>query len=407
MLLPRLAFRNILRQRRRSLLTALSMGGGYLLACFAMSLSYGTWGQLVELVTRDHSGHIQIHSGDYLNRPRLYKTMDMNGEIERVLEANDDVVSFSRRVHSPALAYGDDITKPVDVVGIDITREKQTSQLGNKVKRGTFITNDPNQDGYFSALIGIGVADSLNLDPGDEFVLITSGADGSIANDIFLVSGVVGTKTSWEKNRVFLPLMAAQEFLSMAGRVHEYVILIEDTYDSNEIATALQNSISAPDITVSPWQKVEETFYNSMRIDQQAMFVMLGVIIFMVCIGVLNTVLMSVLERTREFGVLRSIGTSPWRIMLLIFLETTILAILSCAIGFIFSIPLISWFAYVGIQMPPMDVGGVIAESLMGEISLFIFVTPLIIVVASAALVSIPPGIRAARITPVAALGSH
>jgi len=406
-LLPRLAYRNILRQRRRSLLTALSMGGGYLLACFAISLSWGTWGQLVELVTRDHSGHIQIHSGNYLNRPKMYKTITTDGEIERVLEANEDVVSYSRRVHSSALAYGDDRTTPVVVVGIDIAREVKTSQIGNKVKIGSFITNGPNQDGYYSALIGFGVADSLSLEPDDEIVLITEGADGSIANDIYLVAGIVGTKTSWEMNRVFLPLKAAQEFLSMSGRVHEYAILIEDTYESEEIAADLQNTISTPDVTVSPWQKVEETFYNSMRIDQQAMYIMLGVIIFMVCIGVLNTVLMSVLERTREFGVLRSIGTNPWRIMSLIFLESTILAILSCGIGFVFSVPLITWFAFVGIQMPPMDVGGVIAESMVGEYSLFVFVAPLIIVVTAAALVSIPPGIRAARITPVAALGSH
>jgi putative ABC transport system permease protein len=295
----------------------------------------------------------------------------------------------------------------VEVVGIEIAREVKTSQLGNKVKIGSFITNTPNQDGYYAALIGFGVADSLNLKPDNEIVLITEGADGSIANDIYIVSGIVGTKTSWEMNRVFLPLNAAQEFLTMSGRVHEYAILIEDTYESEQIATTLQNSISTPDITVSPWQQVEETFYNSMRIDQQAMYIMLGIIIFMVCIGVLNTVLMSVLERTREFGVLRSIGTNPWRIMSLIFLETTILAILSCGIGFVFSVPLISWFAFVGIQMPPMDIGGVIAESMVGEYSLFVFVAPLIIVVTAAALVSIPPGIRAARITPVAALGSH
>lgn len=407
MLLPKLAIRNILRQRRRSLLTALSMGGGYLLACFAMSLSYGTWGQLVELVTRDHSGHVQIHRGNYLDKPKLYKTIAMDGEIERAIEATDDIISYTRRVHSSALAYGGDTTTPVDVVGIDIARESRTSQLVNKVRKGSLISEHSNADGYYSALVGVGVANTLGLNPGDELVLITDGADGSIANDIYLVSGVVGTKTSWETNRVFLPLLAAQEFLSMADRVHEYVILLEDTYDSTRIANTLQASITLPDITVSPWQIVEKSFYNSMRIDQKAMYVMLGVIIFMVCIGVLNTVLMSVLERTREFGVLRSIGTNPWRIMLLIFLETTTLAILSCAIGFVFAVPLISWFAFIGIQMPPIDVGGVMAESMIGEFSLFVFLAPLIIVVSAAALVSIPPGIRAIRITPVKALGSH
>jgi ABC-type lipoprotein release transport system permease subunit len=383
------------------------MGGGYLLSCFAISLSYGSWGQLVELVTRDHSGHMQIHSGNYLERPKLYKTIDMDGDIERLLENNEDVVSFSRRVHSSALAYGSDITTPVSVVGIDIEREIRTSQLGKKVNKGKFITNLPDADGYYSALIGIGVADALNLDTGDELVLITDGADGSIANEIFLVSGVVGTKSSWEKSRVFIPLAAAQQFLSMDGRIHEYTVLIENTDETLKIASSIQSSISDQGIRVSPWQEVEKTFYDSMRIDKQAMFIMLGVIIFMVCIGVLNTVLMSVLERTREFGVLRSVGTGPWRITLLILLETTFLALMSCAVGFVFSVPLITWFAFVGIEMPPIDVGGVIAEALLGEISLFVFVAPLLIVVVSAALVSIPPGIRAARISPVAALGSH
>jgi putative ABC transport system permease protein len=331
----------------------------------------------------------------------------MDGDIEQVLAGNDDVVSFSRRVHSTALAYGGVLSKSVHIVGIDTQSEKKTSQLANKVKKGSFITNKQSPNGYYSALIGFGVADTLSLDPGDEIVLISEGIDGSVANDIYLVSGIVGTSFSWEKNRIFLPIIAAQHFLSMPGKIHEYTILIEDTDESVEIATNLQNSISTPDITVSPWQKVEETFYNDMGIHQRAMYIMLGVVIFMVCIGVLNTVLMSVLERTREFGVLRSIGTSPWRIMLLIFLETIILALMSCAIGFVLSVPLISWITLVGIQMPPIDFGGVIAERLIGEASLFIFVAPLLIVTTSAALVSIPPGIRAARITPVTALGSH
>ena len=152
---------------------------------------------------------------------------------------------------------------------------------------------------------------------------------------------------------------------------------------------------------------VESQFYSAMQADLKGNWLSIGIIALIVSIGVLNTVLMSVLERTREFGVLRSIGTNPWRIMLLIFLETTTLAILSCAIGFVFAVPLISWFAFIGIQMPPIDVGGVMAESMIGEFSLFVFLAPLIIVVSAAALVSIPPGIRAIRITPVKALGSH
>jgi ABC-type lipoprotein release transport system permease subunit len=265
-----------------------------------------------------------------------------------------------------------------------------------------------NDAGYYSAMIGFGVADSLRLKINDEIILISQGADGSIANDIYIVQGIVGTKTSWEKNRVFLPLNAAQEFLTMHGKVHEYSILLPDSDAAEEVATEIQFSLANSDLKVSPWQEVEESFYKSMQADIQGNYFSLGIIVFIVFIGVLNTVVMSVLERTREFGVMRAIGTDPWRITLLIILETCTLAVISCAIGVALTLPLIAWFTFEGLQLAQsMDIGGIAYDTLKGEFSLSVFLVPLLVIIASAAVVSIPPGIRAARITPVEALGSH
>jgi ABC-type lipoprotein release transport system permease subunit len=384
------------------------MGGGYLLLSFSLSLVYGSYGNLIDIFTNDHTGHIQIHYDNYMRKPKLYKSMQMNGDIEAVLETNEEIVSFTPRVHAAALAYGNAKSSPVSVVGIDVTREKTTTLLGRKVKQGTFITDEPNDEGYFPALIGFGAADSLRLAVGDEIVLISQGADGSIANDIFIVQGIVGTKTSWEKNRVFLPLAAAQEFLTMHGKVHEYSILLPTSDLAMEVSEDIQSKLANQDLKVSPWQEVEETFYKSMQADIQGNYFTLGIIIFIVCIGVLNTVVMSVLERTREFGVMKAIGTDPWRIALLIVLETCTLAIGSCIIGFILTVPLVAWFTFEGIQLAQsMDIGGIAYDTLKGEFTLPVFLVPVLVVVASSAVVSIPPGIRAARITPVEALGSH
>ena len=408
MLLPTLAFRNILRQRRRSILTALSMGGGYLLLSFSFSLVYGSYGNLINMFTQDHTGHIQIHYDNYLRKPKLYKSIDTNGEIESVLSNNDNVVSYAPRIHSAALAYANEKSAPVAIVGIDADKEKTTSMLARKVKQGTFFTDVMNDDGYYPAMIGYGVADSLRLKLNDEIILISQGADGSIANDIFIVQGIVGTKTSWEKNRVFLPLNAAQEFLSMQGKVHEYSILLPGSDIAEAVATRIQLSLANSDLKVSPWQEVEETFYKSMQADIKGNYFSLGIIVFIVFIGVLNTVVMSVLERTREFGVMRAIGTNPWRITLLIILETCTLALISCAIGVILTLPLIAWFTFEGLQLAQsMDIGGIAYDTLKGEFSLPVFLIPLFVIVVSAAVVSIPPGIRAARITPIEALGSH
>ncbi len=384
------------------------MGGGYLLLSFSMSLGYGSYGNVIDIFTRDHTGHIQIHYGDYLKRPKLYKSIETNGAVEAVLDKQKRIISYTRRIRFTALAYGNNKSSPVDVVGVDVAKEKTTSLLAQKVKQGTYFSDTTNEDGYYPAMIGFGAAHSLRLKTGDEIVLISLGADGSIANDIFIIQGMVGTRTSWEKNRVFLPLHAAQQFLSMPGRVHEYSILLPNSDIAEDVAADIRSGLSNPDLKVATWQEVEETFYKSMQADIQSMNFMLGIIMFIVCIGVLNTVVMSVLERTREFGVMRAIGTDPWRIALLIMLETSTLAICSCAIGLALALPLVGWFSLEGIQLAQaMDVGGIAYDAVKGEFTLLVFIAPVIVVLASAALVSIPPGIHAARITPIEALGSH
>jgi ABC-type lipoprotein release transport system permease subunit len=384
------------------------MGGGYLLLSFSISLVNGSYGHMIDMFTRDHTGHIQIHLDDFLHRPKLHKSMNAGGEIEKVLDQQSGVISYTTRIHSPALVYGNNKSNTVSLVGIDPERERTTSLLGEKVKQGQYLTSYPNEDGYYSAMIGFGIADALQLKPGDEIALISQGADGSIANDLYLVSALVGTNTSWEKNRVFIPLNAAQEFLAMPGKVHEYAILLTDSDVARSIASSIGNKLDNPELTVSPWQVVEESFYKSMQADIRGNYVSLGVIIFIVCIGVLNTVVMSVLERTREFGVLRAIGTNPWRITLLIMLETCTLALLSCLIAIVITIPLIAWFSMEGIVLDhSLDIGGIAYDRLLGEFSVEAFLYPLLVIVASALVISIPPGIRAARITPVAALGSH
>jgi ABC-type lipoprotein release transport system permease subunit len=160
-------------------------------------------------------------------------------------------------------------------------------------------------------------------------------------------------------------------------------------------------------LSVDPWERVELTFYKTMQADREAMFVTLGIVVFIVCIGVLNTVLMSVLERTREFGVLKAIGTRPGRIAWMVLTENAILSGLSCLLGLFLALPIVGFMTIVGFELAePMDVGGVLMSHVRGEFSLRIFAVPFALVVTTAVLVSIPPGIRAARILPIQALAS-
>lgn len=405
-LILKLAFRNIFRQRRRSLLTALSIGGGYLLCTLSFSLLEGSYNNLIELFTLTRTGHVQIHLDDYLDRAKIHKAINNYEGIGSKLSQLKDVKSYSYRVYAPALAYSDTGNQPAKVIGIDLAREARTTLISDKVTSGRYISSYPDNEGYFSAMIGIGIAESLKIGLGDELILISQGADGSVANDIFKVGAIIGSRDISEKTNVYLPLGAAQTFLALNNQIHEVVITLSRFQQAEAFSTELQSLL--PNLTVSPWQKVEADFYKSMQSDKQGNRVTLGIILFIVFIGVLNTVLMSVLERTREFGVLKALGSRPATIFCLITLETTLLALMTVVVAFFVSLPIMYWLSNVGFSLSePIDVGGIAFSAFRGEVSVFVFAMPLCLLLGFALLVSIPPGLRAARIKPTQAMSSH
>ncbi len=424
-----LAFRNILRNKRRSLLTLLSMGGGYFLLCITLSMSEGSYSNIIDIFTRDHTGHVQIHADDYLTRPSLYKTINNAESLMAKLEKNEEVVGIAPRIYGPSLAYGKNKTFPAQVIGINPTREAKTTRLKDKVKQGHYftrkktkqisekVTEQLSESDYAPAMIGYSLAKNLKLTLGDDLVLISQGIDGSVANDIFEVIAIVGSVDSFERNNVYLTLSAMQQFLSMGNQVHELAIALEHQSDARSFVKrmakriAKQNSTAIPknsvsnNLSIEPWQVVEAGFYNGMQADKQGSYISMAIIIFIVSIGVLNTVLMGTLERTREFGVLKAIGTKPSALFSLIMLESFFLAMISSLAGLILALPVNYWLSTVGISMPePIDMGGIRFDSMMGEISWYTILLPFAVVIFSTLLVSLYPSIRAAKISPLKAL---
>lgn len=416
MLIIKLAFRNILRNRRRSLLTILSMGGGFFLLCLTLSMTEGSYSNMIDIFTQDHTGHVQIHKGNYLDRPSLYKTINNAQTLISQLEEDKSVIGVAPRIYAPSLAYGKNKTFPAQVIGIDPEREANTTRLKNKVSQGTYLTlssvkQDDAQNKLAGAMIGYSLAKNLKLNLGDELVLISQGIDGSIANDIFEIKAILGDANSFERMNVYLSISAIQEFLSMNNVddnvVHELVITLKDQALARSFSQSLQQKVKTEKLTVSPWQVVESAFYKSMEADKQGSYTSMAVIILIVSIGVLNTVLMGTLERTREFGVLKAVGTRPMMIFTLIVSESFILSIASSILGLLLALPCIYWLSVVGITMPePIDMGGIEFSTMLGTINNFVVLVPLSVVIISTLLVSFIPAIRAANISPLKALQS-
>ncbi|MBC7713669.1 MAG: ABC transporter permease [Rhizobacter sp.] len=407
MLILKIAFRNIFRQRRRSTFTILTMVGGYVLFSLALSISEGTYGTVIEKFTKSYTGHLQVHRNGYLDKPSLYKNLDDYQALSKEIEKLPGVKSWAPRIYSGALASLDKKTSMAKIIGIDPEAEARTTSIKMKLKDGEYLKNS--SDVQKKVIVGAGLAETLKLKVGSEVVLVGQGADGSISNDLFTVSGILkGDVYSKDRNYCYMDLKAAQLFLSMDSNFHEIAIIVDDYRNAEAAAVSLTDNLKKSgqdNLEVLPWPKVEKQFYNTMVFEKKGMRICLIVIVIIVAIGVLNTVLMTILERTMEYGVLRALGTRPLTLFWMILLETAGLAIISIIIGFILSFILNYWVSIHGIDYPnPIDIGGFTITTMYGLIYAGAFIGPAIVTFFTAIIVSIFPAFRAMKINPVEAM---
>ncbi len=412
MIILKIAFRNLFRQKRRSLYTAISIIIGSTLLSISIALAEGGYGNIIEMFTRGFTGHVQIHSEDYLEKPGLYKNFDYTDEIANVIQNGKLVQSHAPRIYSGALAFIDKKTTGTRIIGIDPTMEKQTTTIASKLGEGQFISDTSTDNPHNEIVIGRGMADILKAQINSKVVLISQSADGSIANDIFKVVGIMAKGSdNTERMNCYMHLYKAQEFLVLPERVHEIAIVLDSHKNAYQAVGELQTLLSAPQyqkLSIAPWQKVEEMFFNSMQADKAGNNVMIVIIVLIVGLGVLNTVLMSILERTREFGIMKALGTTPGKIALMIIVETFMLAGLGATIA-LFTGALANWpLVEYGIKYSrPLSVGGIYFEGIHSGWILEAFATPFIVVITTAVVVSTIPAIKAARIKPVDAIRTY
>lgn len=400
----KIAFRNIFRQKRRTLLTTLTMFGGFVLCSFSIAFMDGSYNNVINMFTRNQLGHIQIHHHEYTDRPALYRTVDDYEEIGRELDANERVEAWAPRLYSAGLASVEGKSGGVRIIGVDPELETAATSFDKKIVAGAGFNAGADHD----AVLGKGLANRLDADIGEEVVVVSQAADGSIANDIYTITGLVDSGNEMEDQMsLYLRLSDAQELLVLGGRVHEIAVVATSVRGLYGLAAAIASEIGRNDLTVEPWQVFARSFYDAMKADQKGNWISLVVITMLVAIGVLNTVLMTVLERTREYGLMRAIGTRPVQVFGLVLTEVFEMALLSVGVGAILAYAVNYTFSIVGIPIPEVEYGGVTFSVMYTEINPRSFSIPLLCVVASAVAISVFPALKAARTQPASAMRYH
>ena len=401
----KIAFRNIFRQKRRTILTALAMIVGFMLLSVTIGLSDGAYGNIIAMFTRNRIGHIQVHREGYLDKPSLYKTINNGSTVGETILSVAGVEAWTPRVYGAGLGSVGEKSTAVQIIGIDVARETEATRFDKKVVEGSTLGEIPAHE----AVIGKDLAKILSARIGSEIVIVSQGADGSIANDLYKIVGIAESGDDiTDRVACYLHIEDAQELLVLEGRVHEIVVIVSNINRVDKITNAIETQLNDSTLDVAPWQVVAKSFYRAMRTDQQGDAVARWVIMLIVAIGVLNTVLMSVLERTREYGVLKAVGTKPVQIFWLVVCEVVIIALGSICVGALLGALGNYLLSIYGITYPEeISFGGMKLKTLYAEVNVRCLVIPAMTVMLSAAVVSLFPAIKAARIMPAKAMRTH
>lgn len=403
-MLWRLAWRNVWRNRRRSAMTVLAITIGVGALTFLWGFVDGMNREMVENTTRYFAGDAQIHRRGYHSDPTLDLAIDDVDPVIGIVQADVAVAAASVRMEGRALASSGSKSRGVMVVGVDPSGERTVTRLLETVVAGSSL-DATTSDG---ALIGVKLAETLGVQPGDEVVLVGQAYDGSVAASRIHVRGVFETRIDESDGFVVvMPLILVREFFVAPGTATAIVLRLLDRQTLEPTGASLSDAIGDR-FEVVGWPTLLPMVQASVRYHEVLGFVVLAIFFAVVAAGVANPVLMAVLERTREFGVMLAIGTSESRLFRVVLFEAALLGVFGLLLGNMLGLSVTAWFQQHGIDFSAFEAGlrtmPGLSNMVYPAVRLDRSVMISVVVFATACLVSFYPAAKAARLEPVAAI---
>ncbi len=349
-LLLKLAWRNIWRNKRRSFLTLLAISFATTAAIATRGMQLGTYAVNIRYAVQMFSGYLQIQRKGFQENPSLNKAFKLNEQILNALEENEQVRSWSPRVLADGLISFRQNSQGAAIFGLDPEKEKYTTKVFTRIKKGKFFDSDTSNE----IVVGYKLLQNLKASIGDTVVILSQGFDGSLGNLKFIIAGTVKFGSpDFDGMGVFMPIKTAQELLALYGRIHSVAINLNDSYEIENAKKSLSEKLEGTDLAVLDWGEIMPDFKQAIELDNVSGILMLFILMVIVAFGILNTVLMSVTERFREFGVSLAIGMSQVKLVFLILTETTFLTLIGILLG-----NLIGYFTNLYFVHNPIEFSG-------------------------------------------------
>ncbi len=399
-----LAWRNVWRTPRRTLVVLMAATIAVWSMIVSSALMRGITDQMVSNGIATLTGHIQIHERGYRNDPAVETSMKDPAALVKAIEPHLPPGALrADRVRVNAIASNARHSEGVTLVGVDPGKEKQISFIARSVTSGSYLQPD---DGY-SVLIGKALMDRLETHIGRKLILMSQDTDKEIASRAFRISGVFRAELeATERQFVFITLPAARDMLKMKQSLSEVSVVLPDRAKVEETAAALRSALPSG-YEVHTWQELLPLATAMLKMYEALIYLWYLVAFIAMGFGIVNTILMAVLERTREFGLLRALGMRPGWIVEEVLTESLLLLVMGTGLGTCLGMLCAAVLSYTGIDLS-IVAGGVktfgLPRVIYPVVRLPDVILANVVVFVLGLLVSAYPAVKASRFTPVKAM---
>jgi len=403
-MLVKIAWRNVWRNKLRSIVVLMSIVLGIWSGLFIMAMTLGLNEQRMSGAVNTYLSHIQIHDVDYPVDQKLNQTIKDPDKILKAISDESMVKAICKRQIANGMAASAKGTYGIQILGIDPTEEKKVTTISTHLVQGTYFEKFKRNP----VVLGEKLADKLGLKIKSKIILTFQNAEGNLVSFAGRVEGVFKTNSSvFDKTTIFVKHKDLASYTGLGDKIHEIAILTNTMETVEMVKTDLK--LIDKNYKVESWDELSPELGYAQEMMGTMVYIFMGIILLALSFGIINTMLMAVLERKKELGMLMSVGMNKLKIFMMIVLETLFLAMIATPIGMLLAKFSIDYFEEHGIDLSSVSQGlesfGIgskiytyLPNDLYFKITLFTLIITLI--------ASIFPARRALKLNPVEALRS-
>jgi len=326
-LLWTLAWRNLWRHTRRTLMILFAFALGVWSMIVIAAISRGSMEQQLDKAILNLTGHVQIHATGFRDDPVIEHRLTLPPAVESALSGNE-VTAWARRVRAPGVIASERESAGITLVGIEPEQERGLSFIATAVTEGRNLDSPEDQ----GLLLGRKLAERLETGLGRRVVLMSQDVHNQVGDRGFRVVGIFDTQPrQTEEAYVFIGRSTAQQMLKLDGTITEVAVMTGDRDRLEPLLARLR--AAAPGLDIEPWTVIEPLLVLTQKITDVILIIWYAIVFAAMSFGLINTLLMAVFERTREFGLFQSLGMPPRHILGQVLVESLILLTLALVLG--------------------------------------------------------------------------